>query len=356
MTHGYLSTALVQPLIEQCSDHELNSLSEQSDGIRRLMKHIKDPNACVRLDDTDELLHKLIKIKNDDSFCIQPLKKFNPQSSCQLQHLFLCCNTLREALYYLEKFSTLLCDSLDVQVTKARDNTIKVKIPTDHTSVNPTLRRRIEVIISTLTGWFKQLCGSDFTLKKITVPFPETDYSHAYYQAWGGDVEFSQNECSIQMHPKWLDRGLHNTNPHILTMMRRVVEDQYRKVSRSGSLADRIRKALAQQKIRLNANQQEVAEYFHISARTLNRHLHKEETSLKQIVTYVRLDMAKSMLLSSDENIEQIAIKLGLSGRRTLDRIFIKELNASPAQYRQSHKHNRPAETSDYSLSIPSIA
>jgi AraC-like DNA-binding protein len=122
-------------------------------------------------------------------------------------------------------------------------------------------------------------------------------------------------------------------------MMKREVEEQYRKLARSGSLAERIRKALTQEKVRLNANQQEVAGYFHISARTLNRHLHREDTSLKQIVTQIRLEMAKLMLTSTDDAIEQIALNIGLSGRRTLDRIFIKEVNLSPAQYRQKNRH-----------------
>jgi transcriptional regulator GlxA family with amidase domain len=108
-------------------------------------------------------------------------------------------------------------------------------------------------------------------------------------------------------------------------------------------LAERIRKALMQDKIRLNANQQEVANYFHISARTLNRHLHRENTSLKQIVTQVRLETAKQMLIASEDSIEQIALQIGLSGRRTLDRIFIKEVNQSPAQFRQNNRHHAMA-------------
>ncbi|MDF1764493.1 MAG: helix-turn-helix domain-containing protein, partial [Oleibacter sp.] len=113
------------------------------------------------------------------------------------------------------------------------------------------------------------------------------------------------------------------------------VEEQFRKLARSGSLAERIRKAFLNEKIDLSANQQAVANYFHISARTLNRHLYREDTSLKQIVTMVRVDLAKRMLLATTTPIEEIAIRVGLSGRRTLDRIFIKEEQVSPAQYRQ---------------------
>lgn len=112
-----------------------------------------------------------------------------------------------------------------------------------------------------------------------------------------------------------------------------MLKSNSKKLTRSGSLADRIKRALDQEKISLKANQQLVAEHFHISARTLNRHLQKENTSLKQIVTECRIEKAK-VLLKGNMSIEQIAQKLGLSGRRTLDRIFIKHTNSSPAQYR----------------------
>lgn len=338
MEQGYLSTALIRPLLEAAGSTFFSEIDEQDDAIQRILKQLRDPDSRVNAEDADQLISQLIRTSNDESLCVQPAHKFNAHSSCQLQHLFLCCNTLREALYYLEKFSPLLSDQLEVQVTRTRDNTIKVKLPVSDNFIVAAERRRTELVISTLLNWLRQLCGSELQISTITLPFPATQYSYQYERAWKTSVEFNNEECTIQFHSKWLDEGLHNTNPHILKMMKREVEEQYRKLARSGSLAERIRKALIQNKVRLNANQQEVADYFHISARTLNRHLHKENTSLKQIVTDVRIETAKRLLISSDDSIEQIALHIGLSGRRTLDRIFIKEINQSPAQYRQSHK------------------
>ena len=288
--------------------------------------------------DADQLVSLLINRSSNEALCVQAPHKFNVHSSCQLQHLFLCCNTLREALYYLEKFSTLLSDELEIQVTRTRDNIIKVKLPVADNFILAAQRHRTEMAISTLLNWLRQLCGPELQINSISLPFPATQYAAQYNQQWRSEIEFNAGECSIQFHSKWLDEGLHNTNPHILNMMKREVEEQYRKLARSGALSERIRKAFMQNKIRLNANQQEVADYFHISARTLNRHLHREDTSLKQIVTSVRLETARNMLANTDDSIEQIAILVGLSGRRTLDRIFIKEMNMSPAQYRQNHR------------------
>lgn len=335
---GYLSTALIRPLLEVVGPQFFDESLDDSGAIQRVFKQLRDPDGRINADDADFLIARLIQSAHNESLCVQPAHKFNANTSCQLQHLFLCCNTLREALYYLEKFSTLLSSQLEVHVTRTRDNVIKVKLPVADNAILSTQRHRTEVIISTLLNWLRQLCGKEMQINQIALPFPATQYSQHYEQAWATQIQFNSDECSIQFHSKWLDEGLHNTNPHILNMMKREVEEQYRKLARSGSLAERIRKALMQQKIRMNANQQEVADYFHISARTLNRHLHRETTSLKHIVTQVRIETAKNMLVNSDDNIEQIALSIGLSGRRTLDRIFIKEMQQSPAQYRLDHR------------------
>ncbi len=340
MEQGYVSTALIRPLLEAAGPAFFNQLPGDENGVvQRVLKQLKDPDSRINAADADELISQLIRQTGNEALCIQSSTKFSVHSSCQLQHLFLCCNTLREALYYLEKFSSLLSDQLEVQVTRTRENIIKVKLPVEDNFIVAGQRRRTEMVISTLLNWLRQLVGQELEISSVALPYPATQYSGEYHQHWKAGVEFNSGECSIQFQARWLDEGLHNTNPHILNMMKREVEEQYRKLARAGSLAERIRKALSQNKIRLNANQQEVADYFHISARTLNRHLHREDTSLKQIITTVRLEMAKQMLETTDDSIEQIALAIGLSGRRTLDRIFIKEVSLSPAQYRQSHKN-----------------
>ena len=339
MEQSYLSAALVRPLLEAAGPAFFDQLPTTESGtLQRVLKQLRDPDSRINTQEADELISELVRRTGNESLCVQAPHKFNVHSSCQLQHLFLCCNTLREALYYLEKFSTLLSDGLEVQVTRTRDNIIKIKLPVEENFILSTHRHRTEIIISTLLNWLRQLCGTEMQITAIALPFPATQYAAQYRQQWRSDIEFNANECSVQFHSKWLDEGLHNTNPHILNMMKREVEEQYRKLARSGSLSERIRKAFLQNKIRLNANQQEVADYFHISARTLNRHLHREGTSLKQIVTDVRIETARQLLTSSDDSIEQIALSIGLSGRRTLDRIFIKEMNMSPAQYRLSQR------------------
>lgn len=350
MIQSSISVALIRPLIDAAGNQTSNSIpATPLDS--RLMKLLKDPDARISISDADALINNLIRTSNQSSLCVYAAQKAVSQSSCQLQHLFLCSNTLREALYYLEKFSALLCDGLEINVTRTRDNIIKVKLPVNEQSYLSQERYRSELLVGILLSWLKQLCGNEMEINGINLPFPQPSYVSDYNSYWKSTTSFNSDECSIQFQAKFLDQGLHNTNPHILNMIKRDVEEQYKKLTRSGSLADRIKRALEQDKLSLKANQQVVAEHFHISARTLNRHLQKENTSLKQVVTECRVHKAKKLLLESELSIEQIALQLGLSGRRTLDRIFIKQTQDSPAQYRNKQRHGTEIENTS-SLAI----
>ncbi len=338
MIQSSISVALIRPLIEAAGNQTFGTDTPQAVD-SRLTKLLKDPDSRIALSDADILISKIVRNSNNGALCVYAAQKAVSQSSCQLQHLFLCSNTLREALYYLEKFSALLCDGLEINVTRTRDNIIKVKLPVNEQSFLSQERYRSELLVGILLSWLKQLCGSEMEISGINLPFPQPSYVGEYSSSWKSTTSFNADECSIQFQAKFLDQGLHNTNPHILNMIKRDVEEQYKKLTRSGSLADRIKRALDQDKLSLKANQQIVAEHFHISARTLNRHLQKEDTSLKQVVTECRVHKAKQLLLESELSIEQIALQLGLSGRRTLDRIFIKQTQDSPAQYRIKQKN-----------------
>lgn len=337
MIQSSISVALIRPLLDAANNKTISSEPVSAIDVR-LMKLLKDPDARIPTQDADVLISNLIRSSHLNSLCVFSAQKAVAQSSCQLQHLFLCSNTLREALYYLEKFSALLSDNLEINITRTRDNIIKVKLPVSEQSYLSQERYRSELLVGIILGWLKQLCGNEMTLTGIDLPFPQPSYAADYTHFWKTDVAFNSTECSIKFQAKYLDQGLHNTNPHILNMIKRDVEEQYKKLTRSGSLAERIKRALEQEKLSLKANQQIVAEHFHISARTLNRHLQKENTSLKQVITECRVHKAKQLLLDSELNIEQIALQLGLSGRRTLDRIFIKQTQDSPAQYRNKQK------------------
>lgn len=355
MEQGRLSTALVRSLFDFQGSDWINHPPTTQQNTNDLLKELRSANGRISIEDFDVLIKSLIKHSQHESLCVFSSHNLNAQGSCLIQHLFLSANSLREALFFLEKYALLISDNLELSITPTKNQGISIELPVLTDCFLSAPRHRTEILVSLLISWIQLLCGSQWRPQAISLPFPATQYRDKYEKHWLSKVEFNAQTCSITFAKSWLDTAISKTNPHVQAMIRRDVEDEFRRLSRSTSLADRIYLAFINKKTPLNANQQEVAELFHVSARTLNRHLRRDNTSLKQIVTQVRIETAKQMLQADDLSVEEISMELGLSGRRTLDRIFIKEVGISPAKYKQNCKHINRFKEQKSALSVQTL-
>ena len=260
-----------------------------------------------------------------------------------LQHLLQCCSTLSEALVYLNRYYILFSDEAPPIFSRKGDGSVKISFPIAK-DMESRSQIRLDLVLMITCQWLRQICGREFKLTQLLLPFKAPSYESSYERWLHTPVRFNCQEASVVFPALWLDKQLHQANPHIMNMIKTEVKNLAEKINNRALLSDRIRQALTQNRIEFSATQREVAELFHISSRTLNRHLQQEGTSLKSILTQSRIEEAKSMLLDNKQSIEQIAMKIGFSGRRTLDRIFIKYVGMSPAQYRSKRNHEQVIE------------
>lgn len=331
---GYLATHVIKPLAAILASRDNDAMLLHQ---RTTTRHFGEPPSLMPAHEAESLLQRWLSRFGDD-IGVLAARRFDPQFSSSLQQLFLCSNSLREGLYYLEKFSSLLSEQMILQVMRHRSGLIRVRLATKHEIRSSAHRCRMELLISTIIDWCKQLCGNQFAIENIHLPWDNTGYHELYQHRWGAPVGFRAEQCVLEMKPQSLDLGVHNTNPNITMLLRKEVESHFRKLVRSGALADHITNAFASGVLSLSADQREVADHFHISPRTLNRYLQRDGTSLKQLVTEARIVIACDLLQNSQMGIDDIARRLGLSGRRALDRIFSRAEGESPARYRERHQ------------------
>lgn len=361
MVQSTISIALIRPLIKAAeniafSNPHVQAAKNIKKIDKKVLKLLDIPEARLSIPDADLLINQIILDSHNNALCLHAARHVISESNCQLQNLFLCSNTLRQALNHIEAFSVLLSDDLDINIIHNQNTTTKINLPVNRNNFLSQERYRKELIIGTLLGWIQQLISNEIRIKGINLPFPQPHYYTDYKMTWNCPIHFNSTECSIEFDSQYLDQELHNTNPHIHNIIKREVENQYVKLTRNCSLTGRIKQALEQQQIDFNANQKTVSGYFHISSRTLNRHLNKEDTTLKQIITEFRIERAQQLLIETKLSVEDIAVHLGLSGRRTLDRIFIKQKGKSPARYRHQHKdlHKISPKQEEKSMQSPS--
>src|SRR5690554_773313 len=87
---GYVSSALIRPLIESAGSSFFERLSDaDTHALNAVFKQLRDPNSRIEKDKANLLVSLLVNHSNDETLCVQSSQRFNVHSSCQLQHLFL---------------------------------------------------------------------------------------------------------------------------------------------------------------------------------------------------------------------------------------------------------------------------
>jgi two-component system, response regulator YesN len=84
----------------------------------------------------------------------------------------------------------------------------------------------------------------------------------------------------------------------------------------------------------------DIAQNVHLNPDYLTRIFKKDVgVSISRYIIYRKMDIAKRLLLETDESIGEIALKVGYYNYSSFNRIFTKFVSMSPQQYKNSHKN-----------------
>lgn len=84
-----------------------------------------------------------------------------------------------------------------------------------------------------------------------------------------------------------------------------------------------------------NIPKREIAAHFFVSERTLTRHLEREDTSWRGLVSEVRLEKAELLLKITTKPLQKIADEVGFASVSSFSHAFTKHKGMSPTEYRR---------------------
>ncbi|WP_114945347.1 helix-turn-helix domain-containing protein [Microvirga calopogonii] len=108
-------------------------------------------------------------------------------------------------------------------------------------------------------------------------------------------------------------------------------------------LTEDLRRVLRTELLRDSCSAAAVACLFSMHRRTMNRHLHAEGLSFRQVANQIRFEIACELLANTDMELGQIAAALRYSELSAFTRAFRRWSGQTPSAWRNDHLGGREA-------------
>ncbi|EPL3194736.1 helix-turn-helix domain-containing protein, partial [Acinetobacter baumannii] len=196
---------------------------------------------------------------------------------------------------------------------------------------------RTEIVLGLTIGIMtmaKAITGIEDLAGDVDLDFPEPEGFDKYKSKLSSTIRFNQPHLISSFDKKYLGFKLVNADPIASQIAINQCEAELSALGERRRLAMRVRDILS------NSEQhylsiENVAEYLHMSDRTLKRQLAAEGTSFSTLVDEVRYRHATSLLSRTDYSLEQIADELGYSDVANFSRAFKRWSGRSPSNWRK---------------------
>ena len=198
----------------------------------------------------------------------------------------------------------------------------------------------------------REICTPDW--KPLCVQF-----SHArpkdprpYRRLFGPDVRFDAEVSGIMFAASWLDHPIAGADPHLRELIMQAI--QQARDDHAMRFADVVRGALHQMVLSGTSSADSVALLFGMHERTLRKRLTAEGTTLHQLVSETRFELAKQLLENTELPLSEIASALRYADAAVFSRAFRGWAKASPREGRGRREQKEGAEESAMTLAAPS--
>ncbi|MAD45846.1 MAG: hypothetical protein CMI02_06805 [Oceanospirillaceae bacterium] len=247
-----------------------------------------------------------------------------------LGHLLLSSENLTDALQGFQRYQRLLHDG-DRAVVTAQDGLICMSWTTDY---GASSRLSDEILVVGIIHFARTLVADgSLSPERIHFTFNRPPEAESLQQVCGCDVKFSQRTTAICFRPDQMLLPVCQSNPS----MHRLLEQQAQALM--GILPDEDAFTLSLREALLAAIRQGqpdaafVARFLHISERTLFRRLKAGGLNFSDVMTQVRMQLAREYLLEGHLTQSEIALLLGYSEQSAFNRAFKQNTGLPPGSW-----------------------
>lgn len=261
--------------------------------------------------------------------------------------------TLGEAYDRLCRYTRLVSDvtvgSLDVDGDRARLHFLtRVDLGPEGTRVCS------QIWSAAVASLSKQLTHDRFKLESLQLPFARPDDLSEYRRIFGVEPRFDQSRTVLELDHSQLELPIVHADPKLGAVLVRAAERFLGTLPPIDGWANSVREALHRKLPGEAPTIAGVARSLGVSARTLQRRLHDQALSFRELLDRVRCELGLDYAADPTISTKEMAWLLGYASPGTFVRAFRRWTGMSPVEYRAQVR--RPEAPEEARPAAPSAA
>lgn len=250
-----------------------------------------------------------------------------------LEYLFLSSPTFGEGLRRAQNYQRLLSDAANTDFFIEGDEACMV-LDAASSEVS-RLRHFNECFVQGLITFFRSITDDRFYPSRIEFEHERAHNKAHVSEILGCDVVFGAQENRLYFPATLLSYASPHAEPELLDLHERFASEQVARLEKKdivGQVERIVAELLDIGEVTLDA----VAERLGIKPRTLRTRLTEAETSFNQVLADFRYRLARQLLATTDESIDEIVYLTGFSEPSTFYRAFKRWSGITPIEYRKT--------------------
>lgn len=193
-----------------------------------------------------------------------------------------------------------------------------------------------EVILYSLVNVIEFVIGKEVALCDIQFPYDAPTWANKYAEQLPCTYSFGHEYASITIPAKLLKIKSITSNRQTVSLAASQCDAELARLKNVDSLSAKIID-LIKQDDNFALTAEEIAKHLNLSKSTLSRRLKSENTGFSEIITELKKQHAKTLLLSTNDSIESIALSLNYEDTSNFNRSFKRWYDCSPSEYRSQN-------------------
>jgi len=281
---------------------------------------------------------RALEATRDPDLGLSLARSITPSDYGILGYIVSSSATVRDALQRVDRYHGLLADSVRYSVEETCSGFILRHEIAGGGAVPGAMAAYVMAVPILL---MKKTFGRQPQIRQVRLACEQPAEIREYKEVFAAPLKFGESENMLEIDAD-LDAAIPTADLALMSALETHAESLLGESSPRRSLADSVRKLVLDSFPQPPPEAEKIGQQLALSARTLRRRLREEGTSVSNIVSNTRHELALQYLDGDELGASEIAYLLGFSDPTAFHRAFRRWQGCSPLQHRRHQKSVTP--------------